>query len=296
MRICKLQCLDENDSHENAFCGIVQMLWVWGSILLAWKGCLMKLSVCAVAFRCLSSCCIVLTVGLVASHSPTANEGNASCHLFILSGQSNMAGMRPEDSFIPDIEKVFGKEHVLVVKDAHGGQPIRRWYREWEAADGSRPDSTGDLYQLLMDKVQAAIIGKEIQTVTFVWMQGERDAAEKCGEIYTASLEGLLQQLSNDLKRDDINVVIGRLSDFDMKNAKYPHWTLIREQQAAFFQNGPRRSLVNTDDLNDGENRRGKKIKDDLHYSASGYVELGKRFAQEAIQLIEASDGVGGGR
>ena len=141
-----------------------------------------------------------------------------------------------------------------------------------------------------MEKVQAVIVGKEIQTVTFIWMQGERDAKEKHGDVYKKSLEGLLNQLSSDLNRDDINVVIGRLSDFDMKNTKYPHWSLIREQQAAFAQDGSRRTLVNTDDLNDGVNRRGKEISNDLHYSAHGYVELGRRFAKEAIQFIEASD------
>jgi hypothetical protein len=75
-----------------------------------------------------------------------------------------------------------------------------------------------------------------------------------------------------------------------MNNTKYPHWTLIREQQAAFVQNGLRRTLVNTDDLNDGVNRHGKEISNDLHYSAHGYVELGRRFAKEAIHLIEVSD------
>ena len=250
----------------------------------------MKLGSRGVLLRCLSSFCIVMAVCFAASFSAAANDDNSVCHLFILSGQSNMAGLRPEESFIPDVEEAFGKDHVLVVKDALGGQPIRRWYTDWKAADGSRPESTGDLYQRLLGKVQEVIVGKEIQTVTFIWMQGERDAKEEHGDVYKKSLEGLLEQLSSDLKRDDINVVIGRLSDFDMEDKKYHHWTLVREQQAAFVQDGPRRILVDTDDLNDGVNRRGKEIRDDLHYSAPGYVELGKRFAKEAIQLIQSSN------
>ena len=249
-----------------------------------------------VASRRLPVLCIVLAVGLSASSATYANDDSSLSHLFILSGQSNMAGLRPDESFIPDVEEAFGKDHVIVVKDALGGQPIRRWYKKWEAADGSRPESTGDLYDRLMENVQAATVGKEIQTVTFIWMQGERDAKEEHGEVYKKSLEGLLEQLSSDLKRDDINVVIGRLSDFDMDNKNYHHWTLIREQQAAFVQDGPRRVLVNTDDLNDGVNRRGKEIRDDLHYSAIGYVELGSRFAQEAIQLIQSSNDLNRGQ
>ena len=44
--------------------------------------------------------------------------------------------------------------------------------------------------------------------------------------------------------------------------------------------------LVNTDDLNDGINRKGKKISNDLHYSAKGYKILGQRFAQTCIEAI----------
>ncbi len=37
----------------------------------------------------------------------------------------------------------------------------------------------------------------------------------------------------------------------------------------------------------DGTNRRGKQIKDDLHYSAEGYKTFGKRMAEAAIDLIK---------
>jgi lysophospholipase L1-like esterase len=47
---------------------------------------------------------------------------------------------------------------------------------------------------------------------------------------------------------------------------------------------------VDTDDLNDGVNRRGEEIRDDLHMSADGYVILGKRFADTAITYIENMD------
>ena len=218
-----------------------------------------------------------------------AESAEPGVNLFILSGQSNMAGLKPEESFTPAVEKAFGKQNVIVVKDALGGQPIRRWYKDWKSADGSRPDSTGDLYDRLMMKVKAAIKGKEISTVTFIWMQGERDANEKNGEIYAASLQGLFGQLSTDLGRKDLNFVVGRLSDFDLQNKRYPHWTLVREQQVALADGHPRCVWVDTDDLNDGKNRSGKTIKNDLHYSADGYVKLGQRFADSAIKMLEST-------
>lgn len=215
-------------------------------------------------------------------------HGNAFAdqHLFVLSGQSNMAGLRPSESFVPTVQEAFGKENVIVVFDAHGGQPIRRWYRDWKSGDGKKPAETGDLYDRLMGKVSPVIKGKEIASVTFLWMQGERDAREKHGDVYGDSLLGLHKQLSDDLKRDDVNLVIGRLSDFDMANKRYPHWTKIREVQVAVAEKHPRGGWVDTDDLNDGLNRKGKEIKDDLHYSAEGYKTFGLRLANEAIKLI----------
>ena len=223
-------------------------------------------------------------------------------HLFILSGQSNMAGLRPHESFTPAVNRAFGRKYVTVVNDAQGGQPIRRWYKDWKPASGIAPKSSsevsghagltekrviqGDLYDRLFQKVQQARQGRVFTSVTFVWMQGERDAREKHGTVYLASLRGLMDQLSTDLGRQDINVVIGRLSDFDLANKRYPHWTRVRIAQETFVKGHPRAALVNTDDLNDGTNRKGRKIKNDLHLSAQGYRLLGARFADRAIRLI----------
>ena len=228
-------------------------------------------------------CPITLAALLMATSVNGAEQGK---HLFILSGQSNMAGLNPNKAFTPAVTKEFGKANVIVVKDAQGGQPIRRWYKQWKPAKGDVPKATGDLYDRLMKKVDAAVKGEKFTTVTFVWMQGERDAREKHGEVYAASLKGLIAQLAEDLGRKDINFVIGRLSDFDMGDKKYPHWTTVRKAQVKVAEADPRGAWVDTDDLNDGVNKKGKQIKNDLHYSVDGYQILGKRFAEKAIDLI----------
>ena len=202
----------------------------------------------------------ILLAALFLTNAAYAADGK---HLFILSGQSNMAGLKPEESFIPTVEKEFGKSNVIVVKDAHGGQPIRRWFKKWKSAKGAAPKGTGDLYDRLMGKVMASIKGEKIQSVSFSWMQGERDAREKHAEVYAASLQGILDQLAADLGRKDINFVIGGLSDFDMENKRYQHWTAIRKIQVDFSEASPRGAWVDTDDLNDGKNRGGKVIFED---------------------------------
>lgn len=56
----------------------------------------------------------------------SAHEGGGK-HLFILSGQSNMAGMKPEVSFTPAVTKSFGKDNIIVAKSAYSGASIRSW-------------------------------------------------------------------------------------------------------------------------------------------------------------------------
>ena len=216
----------------------------------------------------------LLAAGLVCL-APFESSAADGVHLFILSGQSNMDGLDPDVSFTPAVQKAFGAEHTVVVKDAYGGQPIRRWYKKWQVTSGKDSHPNGDLYDRLMAKVKPAIEGKKVATVTFVWMQGESDAHPNIAEVYAASLRGLRQQLAEDLKRDDLNFVIGRISDC----CPSPSWTMIREAEVKVAETEPRSAWVDTDDLNGPQN--------DLHYTAEGYAKLGTRFAEKAIQLIQ---------
>jgi len=218
------------------------------------------------------SCCLVLCL----TAAPALADGKL--RLFILSGQSNMAGLPPEVSFTPTVEKAFADDEVIVIKDARGGQPIRQWYKRWKPAQGPAPEKLGQLYDRLMTKVKAAIEGKKVDTISFVWMQGERDAKEKHSTVYAESMKGLVEQLRADLKRKDVTVVIGRLSDC-LKDDE--HWDGVRAAQVKVAEEDPLADWVDTDDLN-GPN-------DGLHYNKAGYAELGKRFAEKTIALLNKS-------
>jgi hypothetical protein len=202
--------------------------------------------------------------------------------LFILSGQSNMAGLDPDVSFTPAVKAAFPGDDVLVVKSAQGGQPIRRWFKGWKPPEGStvKTDRNGDLYDTLVARVKAAVGNKKPDVITFVWMQGERDAREGLSTVYQASLRGLVEQLRADLGRKDISVVVGRLSDFDTKSN---HWKAVREAQVAYAESDPLAAWVDTDDLNGDKN--------DLHYTKEGYAELGRRFAARAVELQKKTVG-----
>jgi len=227
-----------------------------------------------------TSCLAVGVLSLLLAVTQTQAAGGGKTRLFILSGQSNMAGLNPDLSFTPAVKKAFPDDDVIVVKSAQGGQPIRRWYKSWKApADvqvKAKPGEkgNGDLYDVLMSKVQAAVAGKKIDTVTFVWMQGEADAKTGLAAVYEESLRGLVKQLRDDLKRPDLSFVIGRLSDHRNGTAG---WDAVRAAQEKVAREDALGAWVDTDDLNGPKN--------DLHYTRDGYVELGRRFAAKCAEL-----------
>ena len=235
-----------------------------------------------------------------------AEEGKV---LFILSGQSNMQGMNERLTFVPRVQEEYGKDHVIIVKEAVGGRPIRMWVHDWTPAPGwtadpgipnteaPKPEENGVMYDSMMKKVAEAMDGEKPGAVAFCWMQGERDARERHSAVYEASLRKLFRQLENDFPETPIVFVIGRLSDFGTDNREpfYPEWDEIRRAQEKVADGMPNCALIDTDDLNTGDSPPHWKTGnvsprvDDLHMSAEGYRIMGTRFAEEAIRLLAST-------
>lgn len=228
---------------------------------------------------CRLVCALVcLVVGLDA-----ASAAEKKVRLFVLAGQSNMAGLDPKVSFTPAVRNEFAGDDVIVVKHAAGGQPIRRWYKQWQlpagAAEGKGRPKNGDLYDQLLQAVKQGLGDKQPDSVAFVWMQGERDAKAGWQAAYYEALRGTVEQLRTDLKHPDIAVVIGRLSDHLKQDAG---WDAVRAAQEKVAADEPLGAWVDTDDLNG---------KEGLHYTKDGYAELGRRFATRASELIRKHEG-----
>jgi hypothetical protein len=224
--------------------------------------------------------------------------------LFILSGQSNMAGMDPKAGFVPEAGKLFPDADVVYLKVASGGQPIRLWVSEWNEiasrhgletrinGSGAGDDGT-KFYQPIVGQYKA-LVAKHPHpaSVTFCWMQGERDARENLGAAYADAMRQLIANLRRDLDQPAMNFVIGRISDY--RKADDKSWTAVRAAQVAVAESDPHGAWVDCDDLNDKEQKGVKR--DDLHYTKEGYVLLGRRFARQAKALIEGRKPAADGR
>lgn len=225
-------------------------------------------------------------------------------HFFILSGQSNMAGMNPKAGFEQEAAELFADGEVVYLKVARGGQPIRLWVEEWdeiaakheidvEKARAKDKNKGTVYYQPILTQFQQLLEkhGKPA-SVTFCWMQGERDAKENLHAAYADAMKQLIANLRRDLKQPEMNFVIGRLSDH-MKDNNKP-WTAVREAQVAVAKEDPRGSWVDCDDLNNKE--KNGELKDDLHYTKEGYELLGRRYARQAKALVSGEKPAENGR
>jgi hypothetical protein len=209
---------------------------------------------------------ILLTSISVIAQTPAAKQSR----LFILSGQSNMANLDPATVFNPTVTKAFPDDDVIVIKDAVPGKPIERWLKE------SKKAKSGDLYDQLMRKLLPAIEGKHIKTVVLVWMQGETDGQNNLGSVYPDKLHALIKQFRDTLKRPDMAVVLGRISDHFLGQ---PSWDSVRKAQESAPAIDPLINWVDTDDLNGPGNG--------MHYNKEGYRMLGERFAAKAIEMTK---------
>ncbi len=239
--------------------------------------------------------CVVVAVLLSAEGAGAEEPGN---HLFILSGQSNMTGGL-KAGFARTVEGAFGKESVTVALSSKSGRGIRFWDKDYQfpnnykfpgkgAPEKKHFQQHGQLYGPLIQAARNVGQNKSYDTVTFIWMQGESDAGRGLEAVYEQSFLRLLERLKTDLKRKELNFVIGRLNDAQMSN---PHWRKVRDVQVKLGDDHAHGAWIDTDDLNGGE---AGKPGGAVHYPKEKIGILGERFANRALELIRkrpASDG-----
>ncbi len=240
-----------------------------------------------------------LLAALLVAFLPPGFADEKPIHLFILSGQSNMAGLKPENGFLPEVTKLLPDAEIAHLKVAKGGQPIRLWVPEWnaitEAAGIDSKNAETPYYTQILEAYEALLAEHDaFASITFCWMQGERDAKSNLARVYEASLKQLIANLRRDLKRPDLNFVIGRLSDHSPGPNLQKDWDAVREIHVKIATEDERGAWVDTDDLNN-KVKQGQPH-DDLHYTTEGYTLFGQRLARQAVKLIHGDKPAEDGR
>jgi hypothetical protein len=239
---------------------------------------------------------------LIATLACAVQGADADFHLYLLIGQSNMAGrgklelqdkvavprvlmLNKANEWVSAVDPIhfdktiagvglgrtFGIEMAKANKDvkiglipcAVGGTPIRRWQQN------------GDLYQAALKRAKIATKAGVLKGI--LWHQGENDSGkEATAKIYEQQLHAMVASWREDLGDENIPIVVGELGRF-FKTAKFKPTVDValkalpgKVKQAAWVSA-------------EGLDHKG----DVVHFSAAAYREFGKRYSAGMRALIK---------
>ena len=231
-------------------------------------------------------------------------------HLYLLIGQSNMAGrgvveeqdkqahprvlkFTKENAWAPATDPLhfdkpiagvglgssFGRAMAEADPDvtiglipcAVGGTPLSRWSKG------------GDLYQQALERAKLALKDGTLKGI--LWHQGENDAgAEATARNYAERLTKMVHDLRADLGAGEVSFVAGKLGEFlkrEDKDGKPSHWPLVNEQIAALPKSVSNAAAVESTGL--------KPKSDGVHFDSPSLREFGQRYAEAMRELQSKS-------
>lgn len=159
---------------------------------------------------------------------------------------------------------------IGLVPTALGGSPLAMW----------EPDRDGPLYANLMAMVKAA--GGRVRGM--VWYQGESDGNPASVETYGERFTRFIARLRHDLGEPALPVLCAQLGRVvapgDAERAAC--WTRLREIQRRLAETVQHLWLIPAIDL---------PLSDEIHLSAASNVQLGQRFAEQALIHVHGRGG-----
>ncbi len=260
---------------------------------------------------------LVLLGALSLAHGASAAESvtlpaKEKLHLYLLIGQSNMAGrgvveeqdkqahprvlkFTKENTWAPATDPLhfdkpaiagvglgssFGRAMaganpnvtIGLIPSAVGGTPLSRWSKG------------GDLYQQALERAKLALKDGTLKGI--LWHQGEGDSGDEAlAKSYGERLTKMVADLRADLGAGEVPFVAGKLGEFlkvENKDGKPSYWPLVNEQIAALPKLAPNCAVVESTGL--------KPKSDIVHFDTPSLREFGKRYA-EAMQRLQVSLG-----
>lgn len=197
-----------------------------------------------------------------------------------------------EVSFGNKLEEFYPGEKIAIIKYSKGGSSIdslaARTFGSWEF--DYRGKTGINQFDHYLTTIKGALgkrdidgngIEDELVPCGIIWMQGESDAmpTEDIARQYYYNLKRLMDLIRASFHKDDIPVVIGKISDSG-NNEKGKIWNygeLVQFAQEEYVRKD-RKAIIVRDTKN-------YQYSDPYHYDSDGYIHLGIKFA-EAIYLL----------
>lgn len=231
-------------------------------------------------------------------------------HLFLLVGQSNMAGrgkveavdkeavprvlsLSKDGKWVAAVDPIhfdkreagvgLGRSFGILVSEkypevtvglipaAWGGSPIETW-----TPGGYHDQTKSHPYDDAIKRARLAMKDGELKAI--LWHQGEGDCGAKRAPLYEKNLGELIARFRKDLGTPDVPVIIGQLG-------KFGKWNSYREmvdkaQQDVATKDG-NAAFVKSDGLTCNP--------DKVHFDAASLREFGKRYFEAYLTLTAES-------
>ena len=243
-----------------------------------------------------------------AQSKPATPPAKENFHLYLLMGQSNMAGRdktgmdsQQENprilSLNPEGQWAVAKDplHPKVGKIESGIGPGMSFATEMlkgetdpkitigliPCAVGGTPlkrwGKGGDLYEQAIARAKTA--SKDGVIKGMIWHQGESDSDKQANaDSYGTRLTGMIADLRKDLGQPELPIVVGQLGEFlALTPDKFPHAATVQAAIKKIPDTVPRTGYADSAGLG----HKGDK----LHFNAEAAKELGIRFARAMTGL-----------
>ena len=197
-----------------------------------------------------------------------------------------------ELSFAKKLQEYYPNEKIAIIKYSRGGISIDslaagRWGSlepDYRGENGlNQYDHFLRTVRLAFDDTDIDNDGTEDYLIPsgIIWMQGESDASftEEIAHRYYENLKRLMDLMRAALHRNDLPVVIGKISDSGNNEAgkMWKHGEIVQYAQEKYARTDKNAAIVRSTQY--------YKYSDPYHYDSNGYIDLGVKFA-EAIYLL----------
>ena len=259
----------------------------------------------------LPHCVCLLVVFLV---SVARGEDNVTLpakkdfHLFLLVGQSNMAGrgrVAAQDQVVQPrvltltkdrqwkhavdpihfdkpvagvgLGRTFGiviaqaipEVTIGLIPCAVGGSPISAWQ-----PGGYHAQTKSHPYDECLERAKVALQAGNLKGI--LWHQGESDSKEGKAEVYEQKLHELIERFRRDLDAPNVPFIVGQMGQFQERP-----WSDQRKQVDEAHRSLPTKVDNTAYVSSEGLGHKG----DEVHFSAEAYRELGRRYAAAYLDV-----------
>ncbi len=231
-------------------------------------------------------------------------------HLFLLIGQSNMAGrgqvteedtaadprvlmLTKDNQWKPAVDplhfdkpvagvglgRTFGQiiaeqtpgVTIGLIPCAAGGSPIDSWQ-----PGGFHEQTKTHPYHDAIRRTRFAMKSGTLKGI--LWHQGESDSSDELAEVYEQKLHKLIARLRYDLRSPEVPFIAGQMGQF----AERP-WNDAKKKVDAAHRSLPEKVAHTAFVSSDGLGHKG----DEIHFDSAAYRELGRRYARAYQELIQ---------